>query len=149
MSFDAPCFFICELYVNNICKILILWSLLCKIYYRKDGNFMLDKLQKFMYGRYGIDVLGKVLAVTAFVFMLLSSLTDSIILRLFSYIILGWCLYRFFSKRTVYRANENMKFKKICYFKCPQCKRTVKVPRKKGKIEITCPFCRCKFIKKT
>ena len=125
---------------------------------------MLDKLQKFMYGRYGIDVLGKVLAVTAFVFMLLSSLTDSIILRLFSYIILGWCLYRFFSKRTVYRANENMKFKKFCYdlsaylkrdrkiykyFKCPQCKRTVKVPRKKGKIEITCPFCRCKFIKKT
>ena len=32
---------------------------------------------------------------------------------------------------------------------CPKCKQQVRVPRGKGKIAITCPQCREKFIKKT
>ena len=35
------------------------------------------------------------------------------------------------------------------YFNCPKCRQTVRVPRGKGKISITCPKCREKFIKKT
>ncbi len=125
---------------------------------------MFNRIQKFMYGRYGMDKLGQALAILSIALMLLSSLTRSIILRLLAYIVMGWCLYRIFSKRTVYRANENMKFRQICYdisaflkrdrkiyryFKCPSCKKTVKVPKGKGKIEITCPVCRNKFIKKS
>ncbi|MBR5046935.1 MAG: hypothetical protein IKX76_01735 [Eubacterium sp.] len=35
------------------------------------------------------------------------------------------------------------------FFNCPDCKQRIRVPRGKGKIEITCPQCGTKFIKKT
>ena len=35
------------------------------------------------------------------------------------------------------------------YFKCPECKKELRVPRGKGKIKITCPHCGHQFIKKT
>ena len=35
------------------------------------------------------------------------------------------------------------------YFVCPHCSQKVRVPRGKGKIEITCPKCRTSFIKRT
>ena len=35
------------------------------------------------------------------------------------------------------------------YFKCPECKKELRVPRGKGKIRITCPHCGHQFIKKT
>ncbi|MBR5239318.1 MAG: hypothetical protein IKW04_01930 [Clostridia bacterium] len=42
---------------------------------------------------------------------------------------------------------EQKKFK--CYFKCPECKAELSVPKGKGKIQITCRKCGHKFIKKT
>ena len=35
------------------------------------------------------------------------------------------------------------------FFKCPKCGQTVRVPKGKGKIRITCPKCGKVFIKKT
>ncbi|MBQ1892504.1 MAG: hypothetical protein II155_00205 [Clostridia bacterium] len=35
------------------------------------------------------------------------------------------------------------------FFKCPACRQTVRVPKGKGKIRITCPKCGKTFIKKT
>ena len=35
------------------------------------------------------------------------------------------------------------------FFKCPSCRQTVRVPKGKGKIRITCPKCGNTFIKKT
>ncbi len=35
------------------------------------------------------------------------------------------------------------------YFNCPNCNQKVRVPKGKGKIEITCPKCRTTFIRKT
>ncbi len=35
------------------------------------------------------------------------------------------------------------------YFKCKSCKTVMRVPKGRGKIEITCPKCRMKTIKKT
>lgn len=35
------------------------------------------------------------------------------------------------------------------YFSCPECSQKVRVPRGHGKIEITCPKCGRKFIKRT
>lgn len=34
------------------------------------------------------------------------------------------------------------------YFLCPNCKQTVRVPRGRGQITITCPKCKQKFDKK-
>ena len=33
------------------------------------------------------------------------------------------------------------------FFKCPTCKQEVRVPKGHGKIEITCPKCRERFVK--
>ena len=35
------------------------------------------------------------------------------------------------------------------FFKCPQCRQTVRVPKGRGKICITCPKCKTEFIKKS
>ena len=35
------------------------------------------------------------------------------------------------------------------YYKCPTCKQVVRVPKGRGKIEISCPKCHTKFIKRT
>jgi ribosomal protein L37AE/L43A len=35
------------------------------------------------------------------------------------------------------------------YFKCPDCKTKLRVPKHKGKIIITCPKCKTEFKRKT
>ena len=35
------------------------------------------------------------------------------------------------------------------YFICPRCRQTVRVPRHKGKIAITCPKCKERFERRT
>lgn len=34
-------------------------------------------------------------------------------------------------------------------FRCPMCGQRIRVPKGKGRIQITCPKCKCKFIKRT
>lgn len=43
-------------------------------------------------------------------------------------------------------AQERKHFK---FFKCPACHQKIRVPKGKGRIEITCPRCGEKFVKKT
>ncbi len=47
-----------------------------------------------------------------------------------------------------FRAQQQDK-KYYKYFNCPNCNQKVRVPKGKGKIEITCPKCRTSFIRKT
>ncbi len=35
------------------------------------------------------------------------------------------------------------------YFKCPNCKTTIRVPKGHGKVQISCPKCRTTFVSKT
>mgnify|MGYP004666140193 len=44
---------------------------------------------------------------------------------------------------------DRVKDRKNRYFLCPRCRQTVRVPRGKGKIMITCPKCKEKFQRKT
>ena len=119
-------------------------------------------LQRFMAGRYGTDKLNMALLWTAVIIMVISIFIPNGWVRLgFSlayYALLVWSLYRSFSRQTYKRYQENRKFLSFIdrikdrqhrYFNCPKCRQTVRVPQGKGKISITCPKCREKFVKKT
>lgn len=115
-----------------------------------------------MYGRYGNDRLNMFLLGTGVVICLISmfvrNLTVNLILTAISYGLMIWAIIRSLSRNKYLRYQENRKFLSIKnrlkdrehrYFKCPKCHQSVRVPRHKGKISITCPKCRERFIKKT
>ena len=119
-------------------------------------------LRRFMEGRYGTDRLNMVILCTGLVASILSGLVKipllNLIFWLLSYGLMFWAIWRSLSRNTYKRYQENRKFMQIVdrindrqhrYFDCPKCRQTVRVPRGKGKISITCPRCREKFVEKT
>lgn len=121
---------------------------------------------RFMSGRYGTDKLNMVILTCGIVLSLSSVILSSfvnlphldLILTLLSYALLIWALFRTLSRQTYKRYRENQRFlqfwKKLKdrdhkYYSCPRCRQQVRVPKGKGKINITCPKCKEKFIKKT
>lgn len=136
---------------------------------------MREKFEKFMRGRYGVDQLNKFLMGLALALILiaifipgrnsLASLLDTAGLLLIVY-----AYYRIFSRDVSKRYQENQKFlaktenirrrlrreknimaqrKEYHIYTCPQCKQKIRIPRGKGKIEISCPKCGTKFVKKS
>ena len=119
-------------------------------------------LQRFMAGRYGPDKLNSFLLWTAVILMVIGLFIPSakvkLILMAVYYTLWGWSIFRMLSRNTYRRYRENRRFLLLIdrfrdrqhrYFDCPSCRQSVRVPRGKGKIAITCPKCREKFIKKT
>ena len=116
----------------------------------------------FMLGRYGTDKLNIAILLTGFLLSVISMFVwipiVNILLTFLSYSLMIWAIFRCFSRNTYKRYRENRKYlqlrerlkdKENRYFECPRCHQTVRVPRGKGKIAITCPKCKEKFIKKT
>ena len=119
-------------------------------------------LRSFMAGRYGSDRLNMVILCTGLVASLLSTVIRvfpwNLVLMLLSYGLMIWAIFRTMSRNTYQRYQENRKFLQVFdrlkdrqnkYFDCPKCHQTVRVPRGKGKISITCPRCKEKFVRKT
>lgn len=121
---------------------------------------------RFMSGRYGTDKLNMVILTCGIILSLGSMILSyivyipylNLVLTLISYALLIWVICRTFSRQTYKRYRENQRFlqffKKLKdrqhkYFSCPRCRQQVRVPKGKGKINITCPKCKEKFIKKT
>ena len=115
-----------------------------------------------MSGRYGTDRLNMVILGVGLVASLLSvwvqSMPLNMIFFLLSYGMMIWAICRTLSRNTYKRYQENRKFLQFFdrlkdrehrYFDCPKCRQMVRVPRGKGKISITCPRCKEKFVKKT
>ena len=119
-------------------------------------------MRRFMMGRYGSDKLNMTILWVGVGACVLSMLPlfpmVKIILCLLSYVLMFWAIFRAFSRNTYRRYRENRRYlrflerikdRKHKHFDCPRCKQPVRVPRGKGKISITCPKCKEKFIKKT
>lgn len=127
------------------------------------------KLRSFMQGRYGIDPLNIALIAVGCIVTFLLSVFARPATRLLGLIPYLLMLFRALSTNIDGRQKENEAFMKLWipglrfftlhlrrikdkehrYFKCPSCKRVLRVPKHKGKIEINCPFCGKKFKKKT
>ena len=125
------------------------------------GRFKMALL-RFMSGRYGTDKLNMVLLTGGLIFSLAGLFVRLPVLNLsfmlLSYGLLGYSLFRTFSRNTYKRYQENRRFLLLTqkwtdrqhrYYNCPRCRQQVRVPRGKGKISITCPKCKEKFVKKT
>lgn len=134
---------------------------------------MRDKINKFMQGRYGVDSFARFTMGVALVCIVLSvffrnrtgSLLDTI-----GMLALVYTYYRMLSKDIYKRSSENQKYlsatekirqrfrreknimeqrKTHHIYSCPGCGQKIRIPRGKGKIEIECPKCHTKFIKKS
>lgn len=131
---------------------------------------MRNFFQRLMYGRYGVDTLNNTLLAVCVVLMIFARVFRQGWLDILSIILLVVCYLRLFSRNINARYRENQKFlnavqpvrkwfggvkqrfrdrKTHRYYSCPNCGMTLRVPRGKGKINITCPKCRAQFIKKT
>ena len=126
---------------------------------------MKEKFQRFMTGRYGVDDLSKFLLGVAVVLCVLSLFLRSGLLNALVFLALIVLYFRIFSRNFSARSHENSVFlkyknrvtgfwtgqinllkqrKDYHIYTCPQCKQKIRIPRGKGKIEITCPKCRNK-----
>lgn len=127
-------------------------------------------LRKFMTGRYGGDQLNNFLLIIFIFFFILSRFINNNIISSISIVIPFIAYYRVFSKNIAKRYAENQKFltfirpvrkkfnsilnrvknmRHYKYFKCPNCEQTLRVPRGKGRISITCPKCKSRIIRKS
>ena len=131
-------------------------------WFRRLGYKLKMGLVRFMSGRYGTDKLNSVLLWTGLILCLVSMFVPvgwaNLVLSLLAQVFMVVALLRCFSRNTYKRYQENRRFlfmlqkfkdREHRYFSCPKCRQSVRVPKGKGKISITCPKCRERFVKKT
>lgn len=136
-------------------------------------NFFLrlrTQLSRFLAGRYGVDALFLPIVMASCVFTLLSNFKGLGVLRLLGMAFLIYALFRVLSKnfdkrrkelyaycgfsrkmQTYFRLRKKMyeerRTKK--YFKCPNCKTWLSVPKGKGMLKIRCTRCSHEFLRKS
>ncbi len=123
------------------------------------------KLQQFMYGRNGADALGNAALWASLAAWAVYLFTRFLPLYLVCLALIGYSLFRMFSRQVERRREENAKFlnafrplRRKCsnlscrlrdrdhrYFRCPNCGQQLRVPRGKGRIQVTCRSCGITF----
>lgn len=125
------------------------------------GRFI-NGIRKFMYGRYGFDQLGRLILILGFVINIASMFVNyppvKLALTVAASLLLTLAIIRILSRKTWKRFDENKKYAAFLarikdrdhrYYRCPKCRQKVRVPKGKGKISISCPKCKEKFVRKT
>lgn len=131
---------------------------------------MKDKIYRFMRSRYGNDQLSSFLTWTGIVLIIIDLFAGTGIFYIIGLVMFIYGYIRVFSKKYEKRAAENKWFlehtsgirnvfkrrkkskeagKDYKIYTCSKCEQMIRVPKGKGKIEITCPKCGNTFIKKT
>lgn len=129
-----------------------------------------EKFYRFLENRNGVDDFGMFLIVISFALLIISSLLDGLMLSLIALGLLGYAYFRVFSKNLSARQTENQRYlaqrerlrfklqskkvqfgmrKDYKYLKCKNCGQKMRVPRGKGRIEVTCPKCGEKVVTKS
>ena len=136
---------------------------------------MKDKFYRFMQGRYGVDQFAKFTMGVALVSIVLAIFVNTgssagSLLDMLGLVAIVYTYFRIFSRNITKRAQENQKYlsataklrqrlnkeknmmkqrKDYHIYTCPSCGQKVRIPRGKGKIEISCPKCHSKFVKRS
>jgi len=132
-------------------------------------NRFLIKLREFFYGRNGLDRFGGALFIFYVIVSCVCSFFASVVVRLLPLLPLGYFIFRALSRNLEARRRENAWYCRVFgpagdklraffarladtthkYYRCPECRRRVRVPKFRGKIEIRCPLCGHRFVKDT
>lgn len=128
-----------------------------------------DSFRAFMIGRYGGDQFSRVQVWTGFILYILAIITRIGLLSYLGLALYIWAFFRMFSRNIEKRAAENRLYlektanvrrsatqamnrfknrKEYKYFRCPQCRSYLKLPRNVGEVTVTCGKCRHQFRKK-
>lgn len=142
---------------------------------KKDRVPFSYRMAQMMQGRYGVDAMSRFLLVLAVVIMVVSLFfrripTIYVLLYFVSMAAMVYMYIRTFSRNIEKRYQQNQKYlamqnKVTGFFRikkkhmvdrkthhiyaCPNCKQKVRVPKGRGKIEITCPKCGNRFEKRS
>ena len=126
-------------------------------------------LSRFMAGRYGTDQLNTALMIAYLALYLISILSGWAVLYWVALVLVFVTLFRCLSRQVDRRRAENAKFLQVVrpvrrklknmmarikdkdhrYFKCPNCKQQMRVPRGKGRITVHCRSCGATFEEKS
>lgn len=150
--------------------------LIFKIRLRKGVEIEMNRfrewMQHFMEGRYGADQFSRMLTWLVLILLVLSLFVRNGLLELVAVALLVYNYFRIFSRNHAARAAENRKYldatetirskwtsfvningqrKDFHIYTCPNknCRQKIRVPRGKGRIQVTCPKCKTQFIKKS
>ena len=125
---------------------------------------------QFMRGRYGSDELGRVTMWVSLILLVIYFFTGVRPLAALAVLAIVFTDFRLFSRNIARRSEENRWFLKHTAFisgkmntlkrdaqdrrhyhiyRCPNCRQKIRIPKGKGRIEITCPRCHIEFIKKS
>lgn len=137
---------------------------------------MRDKFNKFMQGRYGVDELSRFTMGVALVLIILTMFVNIVnrsvgsVLDFLGIAAIVYAYFRIFSRNIQQRYAENQKYLQMTsklrlrfnkeknlmkqrkthhIYACPGCGQKIRIPRGKGKIEIECPKCHTKFVKRS
>ncbi len=137
---------------------------------KTDLDNLKRKLRRWFERRNGTDTLGRDVCYASLFLVFIDVFLKTGVLTHISFAGYLYSLFRAFSTNVNRRSFENQKYlelrwkaitkfqktktrlldqKDYHYYKCPNCGQTLRVPRGKGKIEITCPKCGHKFDKKS
>ena len=129
-----------------------------------------NTIQRFLSGRNGVDILSRDLNLFALFLMILDSFFNTHVIYWVGLLTFAIAIFRICSFNLAKRSAENMVYynfrsnfitwfkskkqhisskKDYRYYKCSACSQKLRVPKGRGKIEITCPKCGVQFIKKT
>lgn len=129
-----------------------------------------DRIANWMSGRNGMDDLARFESGFVVALLVVSLFSRWGLLYVVALAVMIHMYFRMFSKNVSKRYEENQKYlnfryqtvvwwnkkkkhfaqrKMYRFFRCPNCKQEVRVPRGHGRICITCPKCRTEFIKRT
>ncbi len=138
--------------------------------FRQLGYIISSSLSRFFYGRNGLDNLAKTCNILAIVLFIINIFAQNLVIYFIWVVLFGYSVFRVYSRNIPKRYAENQKFLKLTevprkYAKflriqwrdrsvsrnyiCKNCHQQIRVPKGKGRIEIRCPKCGERFIKRT
>ena len=137
----------------------------------RQFRFVLQSfMMRLLYGRNGFDNLARLSYGLSMILLIVNIFASSVIIY-FTWIgLFAYSMFRTFSRNIPKRYAENKKYLEMTdglrkrvglvklqwrdrqvsrYYICKSCHQQIRVPKGKGRIEIRCPKCGERFIKKT